>query len=72
MGKEHHLASFWLVLDVLRGADLGLDVLEVRQRLVDDAELLGCGCRRLGWGADYGHLSLLGNQAEGARGPRGP
>lgn len=40
--KKRHLSSFGLVLDVLRGADFGLDVLEVRQWLVDDAKLLGC------------------------------
>lgn len=45
MGNECHLSSFGLVLDILRGADLGLDVLEVRQWLVDNAELLRCGCR---------------------------
>lgn len=42
--EECHLSSFGLVLDILCGADLGLDVLEVRQWLVDDAKLLGCGC----------------------------
>lgn len=62
MREEHHLSSFGLVLDILRGANLGLDVLEVRQWLIDNAKLLGCGCRRLGWGADYGHFPLLGNQ----------
>lgn len=66
---ECHLSSFGLVLDILYGADLGLDVLEVRQWLVDDAELLGRGRRGFGWGADYGHLPVLGNQAEGPRGP---
>lgn len=71
-GEERHLSSFGLVLDILCWADLGLDVLEVRQWLVDDAELLGCGCRRLGWGADHGHLPLLGNQAQGAWGSGGP
>lgn len=70
--EEHHLSSFGLVLDILRGADLGLDVLEVGQRLIDDTKLLGCGCRWLGWGADYGHFPLLGKQTERARGSRGP
>lgn len=45
MREERHLSSFGLVLDILYGADLGPDVLEVRHRLVDDAELLGRGCR---------------------------
>lgn len=45
MRDECHLSSFRLVLDILCGTDLGLDVLEVRQRLVDDAELLRRGCR---------------------------
>lgn len=72
-GKDRHLSSPRLVLDVLRGADLGLDVLEVGQRLVDDAQLLGCGGGRLGRGAHHRHLPLVGDQAEGARcaGPGG-
>lgn len=39
-----YLSSFGLVLDILRRADLGFDVLEVWQWLVDDAELLGSCC----------------------------
>lgn len=39
-----YLSSFGLVLDIFRGANLGFDVLEVRQWLVDDAELLGSCC----------------------------
>lgn len=71
-GGGGHLSPFGLVLDVLRGADLGLDVLEVGQRLVDDAELLGGGCGRFRRGADHRHFPLLGNEAEGARGSGGP
>lgn len=67
-----YLSSFGLVLDILRRADLGFDVLEVRQWLVDDAELLGSCCGRFRRGANHGHFPLLGNQAEGARGSRGP
>lgn len=63
-----HLSSAGLVLYVLRGADLGLDVLEVGQRLVDDAQLLGRGGGRLGRGANHRHLALVGDEAEGARG----
>lgn len=70
--EDIYLSSFGLVLDILRRADLGFDVLEVRQRLVDDAELLGSCCGRFRWGADHGHFPLLGNQAEGAWGSRGP
>lgn len=44
-GEDGHLSSFRLVLYILCGADLGPDVLKVGQRLVDDAELLGRGCR---------------------------
>lgn len=40
-----HLSTFGLVLHVVCGADLGLDVLEVGQRLVKDAELFGSGGR---------------------------
>lgn len=69
---DGYLSSFGLVLDILRRADLGFDVLEVGQRLVDDAELLWSRCGRFGRGADHGHFPLLGNQAEGARGPGGP
>lgn len=67
-GKGGHLSSPGLVLDVLRGADLGLDVLEVGQRLVDDAQLLGRGGGRLGRGAHHRHLPLVGDQAQGSRG----
>lgn len=73
MRKEgSHLSSFGLILYILRGSNLGFDVLKVGQRLVDDADLLGSGCGRFGRGADNGHLPLLGNQTEGAWGPRGP
>lgn len=40
-----NLSPLGLVLDVVCGADLGLDVLEVGQRLVKDAELFGSGGR---------------------------
>lgn len=63
-----HLSSAGLILDVLRGADLGLDVLEVGQRLVDDAQLLGRGGGRLGGRAHHRHLPLVGDEAEGTRG----
>lgn len=69
---DGYLSSFRLVLDILRRSDLGFDVLEVGQRLVDDAELLGSRRWRFRRGADHGHFPLLGNQAEGARGPGGP
>lgn len=45
VGDECHLSSFRLVFDILCGTNLGLDILEVRQWLVDDAQLLRCGCR---------------------------
>lgn len=66
--RDGHLSSARLILDVLRGADLGLDVLEVGQRLVDDAQLLGRSGGRLGGGAHHRHLPLVGDEAEGARG----
>lgn len=70
--KDSHLSSFRLILDILCGADLGFDVLEVGQWLVDDAELLRCGRRRFGRGADHGHLPLLTNQTKRTWSPGGP
>ena len=64
-----YLPSFGLVLDVLCRADLGLDVLEVGQRLVEDAQLLGGGGGGLGRRAHHSHRhrpALLGDEAEGA------
>lgn len=64
--KSRRIVSIWtclaplgLVLDVVSGTDLGSDVLEVRQRLVNDTQLFGCSR----WGfwrcADDGHFLLL-------------
>ena len=72
-----YLAPLGLVLDVFDGANLGPDVPEVREGLVDDAQHLGRSGRGLGRCADDGHLLLAGQQAEGlgragrARGARG-
>lgn len=59
-----NLAPLGLVLDVVDGANLGSDVLEVGQWLVQDAQLFGCGSRRFRRGADDSHFLLLGQQAE--------
>lgn len=53
------LAPLGLVLDVVSGTDLGSDVLEVRQRLVNDAQLFGCSCRGFWRCANDGHFLLL-------------
>lgn len=60
--KKCYLSSFGLILDVFCGANLGLDILEIRKWLVDDAELLGCGCRGFGWGVKNSYFPLLANQ----------
>lgn len=69
-----YLTAFRLVLHVGGGADLGLDILEVRQGLVQDLQLPLDGGGGLGWGSDDRHFFLL-EHAEGlgrvaARGAR--
>lgn len=59
-----NLSPLGLVLDVVCGADLGLDVLQVGQGLVEDAQLLGRGGGRLGRCADHSKLLLLSEEAE--------
>lgn len=69
-----YLSALWLMLNVGGGADLGLHILQVRQRLIDDLQLPLDRGWRFGWGSDHRHLLLL-EDAEGlgrvaARGAR--
>lgn len=62
------------MFEIRGGADLGLYILQVRQRLIEDLQLPLGRRRRLGRGADHRHLLLL-QHAEGlgrvaARGSR--
>lgn len=54
-----YLSPFRLMFEVRSGADLGLDIFQIGQRLVQNLQLpLGRG-RRLGRGPDHRHLLLL-------------
>lgn len=69
-----YLSALRLMLNVGGGADLGLHILQVRQRLIDDLQLPLDRGWRFGWGSDHCHLLLL-EDAEGlgrvaARGAR--
>lgn len=64
------LAPLGLVLDVVSRTDLGFDVLEVRQWLVNDAQLFGCSRRGFRRCSDDGHFLFLGQQAERFGGAR--
>ncbi len=70
MGIWTCLAPLWLVLDVFNRTDLGFDVLEVRQWLINDTQLFGCSR----WGfwrcSEDGHFLFLGQQAERFGGAR--
>lgn len=61
---NHDLSAFRLMLEVGGGPDLGLYILQVRQRLIENLQLPLNGGRRLGWGSDNRHLLLL-EDAEG-------
>lgn len=65
-----YLAPLGLVLDVVNRTDLGFDVLEVRQWLVNDAQLFGCSRRGFWRCSDDGHFLFLGQQAERSGGAR--
>lgn len=54
------------MLEIGGGSDLGLDTLQVRQRLVKDLQLSLRSRGRLGWCADNCHLLFL-QHAEGLR-----
>ncbi len=61
-----YLSAFRLVLQVGSGTDLGLDILQVRQGLIENLQLPLGGGRRLRRGSDHRHLLLL-EDAEGLR-----
>ena len=65
--QSSHLASTGLVLDVLRGADLGLDVLQVRHRRNRD-DGSAAGPWGFGRGADHSHHLHLVPRSAGAAG----